>query len=31
MCVKGLDLRDREWKIYANEPDLDTILASGLF
>ena len=27
MCVKGLDLRDREWKIYANEPDLDTILA----
>lgn len=27
MCVKGLDLRDREWKIWANEPDLDTILA----
>lgn len=27
MCVKGLDLRDREWKIYANEPDLDTILS----
>lgn len=27
MCVKGLDLREREWKIYANEPDLDTILA----
>ncbi|BBO84602.1 hypothetical protein DSCO28_51680 [Desulfosarcina ovata subsp. sediminis] len=27
MCVKGLDLRDREWKIFANEPDLDTILA----
>ena len=25
MCVKGLDLRDREWKIFANEPDLDTI------
>jgi membrane protease YdiL (CAAX protease family) len=27
MCVKGLDLRDREWKIFANEPDLDTILS----
>jgi membrane protease YdiL (CAAX protease family) len=27
MCVKGLDLLDREWKIYANDPDLDTILA----
>jgi hypothetical protein len=27
MCVKGLDLREREWKIFANEPDLDTILA----
>ena len=27
ICVKGLDLRDREWKIFANEPDLDTILA----
>ncbi len=27
VCVKGLDLRDREWKIFANEPDLDTILA----
>lgn len=27
MCVKGLDLRDREWRIYANEPDLDTILS----
>lgn len=27
MCVKGLNLRDREWKIYANEPDMDTILA----
>jgi hypothetical protein len=27
MCVKGWDLRDREWKIYANEPDLDTILS----
>ena len=27
MCVKGLDLRDREWRVHANEPDLDTILA----
>ena len=27
VCVKGLDLRDREWKIFANEPDLDTILS----
>jgi hypothetical protein len=27
MCMKGLDLRDREWKVFANEPDLDTILA----
>ncbi|HSR70227.1 MAG TPA: CPBP family intramembrane glutamic endopeptidase [Acidobacteriota bacterium] len=24
---KGLNLRDREWNIYANEPDIDTILA----
>ncbi len=27
MCVKGWDLQDREWKIFANEPDLDTIFA----
>lgn len=27
MCVKGLDLQEREWKIYANEPDLDAILS----
>lgn len=27
MIMKGLDLQDREWKIFANEPDLDTILA----
>ncbi len=27
ICLKGLDLRDREWKIFANEPDLDTILS----
>jgi len=27
MCVKGLDLQEREWKIFANEPDLDAILS----
>jgi membrane protease YdiL (CAAX protease family) len=27
MNLKGLELREREWKIYANEPDLDTLLA----
>ena len=27
LSLKGLDLREREWNIYANEPDLDTILA----
>ncbi|MEJ2475148.1 MAG: hypothetical protein P8Y74_14830 [Desulfobacterales bacterium] len=30
MILKGLDLREREWQIYANEPDLDTILAIWL-
>jgi hypothetical protein len=30
MIMKGLDLREREWKIYANEPDLDTVLAIWL-
>ncbi|HHP7233364.1 MAG TPA: type II CAAX prenyl endopeptidase Rce1 family protein [Desulfobacterales bacterium] len=30
MIMKGLDLRDREWNIYANEPDLDTVLAIWL-
>ena len=30
MTLKGLDLREREWFIYANEPDLDTILAIWL-
>lgn len=30
MIKKGLDLRSREWKIYANDPDLDTILAIWL-
>ncbi|MGD9210891.1 MAG: hypothetical protein PVI90_08940, partial [Desulfobacteraceae bacterium] len=27
MIMKGLDLQDREWKVYGNEPDLDTILS----
>jgi hypothetical protein len=27
MLLKGLNLRNREWTIYANNPDLDTILA----
>jgi len=30
MILKGLDLRDREWNIFGNEPDLDTILAIWL-
>ena len=30
MILKGLDLRDREWQVHANEPDLDTILAIWL-
>jgi hypothetical protein len=30
MIRKGLDLRSREWKIYANDPDLDTVLAIWL-
>ncbi len=30
MVMKGMDLRGRDWKIYANEPDLDTILAIWL-
>jgi hypothetical protein len=30
MILKGLDLREREWKVYANEPDMDTILAVWL-
>ncbi len=30
MILKGLDLRDREWQVYANEPDLDTLLAIWL-
>lgn len=27
MYMKGLDLRGREWHIFANDPDLDTILS----
>ena len=27
MYMKGLDLQSREWNIFANEPDLDTLLA----
>lgn len=27
MLLKGLDLRNQDWTIYANDPDLDTILA----
>ena len=30
MILKGWDLRDREWSIFANEPDLDTVLAIWL-
>jgi hypothetical protein len=30
MVMKGMDLRGRDWKVYANEPDLDTILAIWL-
>ena len=28
MYMKGLDLQAREWNVFANEPDLDTILAT---
>jgi hypothetical protein len=27
LYMKGLDLQNREWNIFANEPDLDTVLA----
>lgn len=27
MYMKGLDLQSREWNVFANEPDLDTLLA----
>jgi hypothetical protein len=30
MILKGLDLRSREWSVFANEPDLDTIIAIWL-
>lgn len=30
MILKGIDLRGRDWKIYANEPDLDTVLSIWL-
>ncbi|MDJ0875745.1 MAG: CPBP family intramembrane metalloprotease [Desulfobacterales bacterium] len=30
MVMKGMDLRGRDWKIYANDPDLDTVLAIWL-
>ncbi len=30
MILKGMDLRGRDWKVYANEPDLDTVLSIWL-
>ncbi len=30
MVLKGFDLRGRDWKVFANEPDLDTVLAIWL-
>jgi hypothetical protein len=30
MILKGMDLRGRDWRVLANEPDLDTILAVWL-
>ncbi len=30
MIFKGLDLRDRGWNVFANDPDLDTIFAIWL-
>ncbi len=30
MIFKGLDLRDRDWRVFANDPDLDTVLAIWL-
>ncbi len=30
MILKGMDLRGRDWRVFANEPDLDTILAIWL-
>lgn len=30
MILKGMDLRGRDWRVFANEPDLDTVLAIWL-
>jgi hypothetical protein len=30
MTLKGMDLRGRDWRVFANEPDLDTVLAIWL-
>ncbi len=30
MILKGMDLRGRDWRVFATEPDLDTILAIWL-
>ncbi|MGE5257304.1 MAG: CPBP family intramembrane glutamic endopeptidase [Hyphomicrobiales bacterium] len=30
MILKGMDLRARDWRVFANEPDLDAILAIWL-
>jgi hypothetical protein len=30
MILKGMDLRARDWRVFANEPDLDTVLAIWL-
>jgi membrane protease YdiL (CAAX protease family) len=30
MILKGMDLRGRDWNVFANEPDLDTVLAIWL-
>jgi hypothetical protein len=30
MILKGMDLRGRDWKVFANEPDLDTVMAIWL-
>ncbi len=30
MTLKGMNLRGRDWRVFANEPDLDTVLAIWL-
>jgi hypothetical protein len=30
MILKGMDLRGRDWRVHANDPDLDTVLAIWL-